>query len=196
MAEVDDKFWDDQVRHPAAAWVAAGARGVPMTPEERMATTHSPGGVAQITPMLESPIKQTSEGRKRKREDRKMRRQSAAQELAHFRDAAKSRQTSGSGGGGGGFGGDQGRESGKAGGKGAGKMKTHDESGKELCFSWTNRVGDCGNLPPRCPAPKAGYTSARSACPRNTGRRPAREGRRSSLRQGRPGWRRPCNTCS
>ena len=84
-----------------------------------------------------------------------MRRQSAAQELAHFRDAAKSRQTSGSGGGGGGgFGGDQGRESGKAGGKGAGKMKTHDESGKELCFSWTNRVGDCGNLPPKAPCPK------------------------------------------
>ena len=76
----NDKFRDDQVSHPAAAWVAAGAKGVPMTPEERMATTHIPGGVAQITPMLEPPIKQTSENRKRKREERKRRRQSAVQE--------------------------------------------------------------------------------------------------------------------
>ena len=116
-----------------------------MTPEERMATTHVPGGVAQISPMLDSPIKPTSEGRKRKREDRKARRQAATQELAHFRETAKGQQ----GGGGG-----QGRGLGKAGGKGAGKMKTHDESGKELCFSWTNRVGDCGSLPPKVPCPK------------------------------------------
>ena len=150
----NDKFRDDQVSHPAAAWVAAGAKGVPMTPEERMATTHIPGGVAQITPMLEPPIKQTSENRKRKREERKMRRQSAVQEPAHFRDSAKSRQAGGGGGGGGGFGGDQGRGPGKAGGKGTGKTRAHDVSGKELCLSWTNRVGDGDSLPPKAPCPK------------------------------------------
>ena len=53
-----------------------------------------------------------------------------------------------------GFGGDQGRGPGKARGKSAGKMKAHDESGKELCLSWTNRVGDCDNLPPKAPCPK------------------------------------------
>ena len=64
----DDKFWDDQVRHPAAAWVAAGAKGVPTTPEERMDTTHILGGVVQITPKLEPPTKRTPENPKRKKE--------------------------------------------------------------------------------------------------------------------------------
>ena len=135
--------------------MAAGAKGVPTTPEERMVTTHIPGGVVQITPRLEPPTEQTPENLKRKREEQKLRRQSAAQEPAHFRDAAKSRQAGGDGGGGdGGFGGDQERGPGKAGGKGAGKMMAHDESGKELCVSRTNRVGDCDSLLPKAPCPK------------------------------------------
>ena len=51
----DERFWDEQVRHPAAAWVARGARGVQLAPEERIAQTHLPGGQASLEPEVEAP---------------------------------------------------------------------------------------------------------------------------------------------
>ena len=69
LAASDDKFWDEQVRHPAAAWVAAGARGVPLTPDERLAATHLPGGVDQITAEQGGRAPTSGSARKRKRQE-------------------------------------------------------------------------------------------------------------------------------
>jgi hypothetical protein len=39
----DDRFWDGQVRHPATAWLASGAKGAPMASAEALATAHYRG---------------------------------------------------------------------------------------------------------------------------------------------------------
>ena len=41
---LDDEFWNEQVRHPAAAWLASGGRGAALAPAEQISVTHIPGG--------------------------------------------------------------------------------------------------------------------------------------------------------
>jgi hypothetical protein len=48
LAAAHTAFWDEQVRHPGAAWMAAGGRGAPTAPEEEVARSHIPGGLAAI----------------------------------------------------------------------------------------------------------------------------------------------------
>ena len=43
LATVDTHFWDEQVRHPAAAWEAAHPRGAPLAPDGKVASLHLPG---------------------------------------------------------------------------------------------------------------------------------------------------------
>ena len=40
---LDNEYWDEQVRHPAAAWLASGGRGVALAPAEQVAFSHLPG---------------------------------------------------------------------------------------------------------------------------------------------------------
>jgi hypothetical protein len=39
----DDNYWNEQVRHPATSWLAAGGRGAPMASSEALALAHFPG---------------------------------------------------------------------------------------------------------------------------------------------------------
>lgn len=43
MVALDDKYWNEQVRHPAAGWMACGSHGAPNQPAEALATAHLPG---------------------------------------------------------------------------------------------------------------------------------------------------------
>ena len=61
----DSKFWNEQVRYPAAAWVARGARGVQLAPEERLAQAILPGGMQSIEPEYED-LNSSSTAKKRK----------------------------------------------------------------------------------------------------------------------------------
>ena len=45
----DAPFWDEQVRHPAGAWLARGGRGAQLAPDEAFAAQALPGGVAQLS---------------------------------------------------------------------------------------------------------------------------------------------------
>ena len=45
MLALDDEYWNEQVRHPAAAWTASGSRGAPMAPAEQAALAHVPGAL-------------------------------------------------------------------------------------------------------------------------------------------------------
>ena len=44
---LDERFWNEQVRHPAAAWLASGAHGSPRPPAETIAMAHRPGHPAE-----------------------------------------------------------------------------------------------------------------------------------------------------
>ena len=44
---LDDRFWNEQVRRPAAAWLASGAHGSPKPPAEAIAMAHHPGPPAE-----------------------------------------------------------------------------------------------------------------------------------------------------
>ena len=143
MAAADTSFWDEQVRHPAAAWVAAGSRGAPLAPEEKLASAHLPGGSAAIYPQTESP---GNPERRRQRAATKERRAEASQELQTFRAQKVARSDTGS----------TADSSGKASGKGLkGKGKRHskDRDGKEICYSWNNKQGKCADLEAGKPCP-------------------------------------------
>ena len=44
---LDERFWNEQVRHPAADWLASGAHGSPKPPAEAIAMAHLPGPPAE-----------------------------------------------------------------------------------------------------------------------------------------------------
>ncbi|CAK0899124.1 unnamed protein product [Prorocentrum cordatum] len=137
---VDAAFWDKQVRHPAAAWVAAGSRGVPLAPAEQVVQDHIPGGVAAITTPQEQPA-----GRKK----RKGKRQRQAPEDRPPPKAPRQ--------------GDADHGGTKS--KGSGKSKLHrtDGYGKEICYAWNNQRGACANVAAGQPRP-AGRVHACQKC--------------------------------
>ena len=45
---LDNEFWDEQVRHPAAAWLASGGRGAAMAPAEQVTMSHLPSGLESM----------------------------------------------------------------------------------------------------------------------------------------------------
>lgn len=58
---LDDEFWNEQVRHPAAAWLASGGRGAALAPAEQISLTHVPGGLEA----LEVDKEETTDGRRK-----------------------------------------------------------------------------------------------------------------------------------
>eukprot|EP00439_Symbiodinium_sp_Y106_P026471 s8255_g3.t1 len=124
----DTAFWENQVRSPANAWVAAGGKGAPRAPEEAFTASVSAGGSDQ--PDAGGHQKRTA---KEKRAAKKRRIQADKEELKAFRAAAGH---SGKGKGDGGKGDKQ------------GNLKAKDQAGDDLCYSWDAGKGPCADCPP------------------------------------------------
>ena len=138
---LDSEFWDEQVRHPAAAWLASGGRGAAMAPAgEQVAMSHLPEGIES----LEADKEETVEPR-RKQANRD-RRQARAKRIRLEREERDKLRKSSS------FGGGQGAGSSK----GRGKGKTKDQAGVQICCSCASGTGPCGVWSPE---PRSGPTS-------------------------------------
>ena len=125
LLALDDDFWNEQVRHPAASWMAAGERGPLIAAAERAALTHLPGSgeIMDIPKEERDPRKRQSN---RDRRTAKARRVKADREEL---ERLRSKDT---------------REH-KAGPSGKGKGKSKDQTGLQLCFSFANGTGPCGS---------------------------------------------------
>eukprot|EP00435_Cladocopium_sp_Y103_P039450 s818_g10.t1 len=128
----DDDYWNEQVRYPAAAWMASGGKGVPMAPAEQAAMVHAPGGGEVMD--LENETR--GDGRRRqanrdKRAAKARRIRSEREELESLRRRAHPVE-------------------GKSGGqdKGKGKGKSKDQAGTQICYSFASGTGVCGSVEP------------------------------------------------
>ena len=135
------KFWQDQIHTPALTWLASGARGRMLTPQESTAQGNLRGGLEALQPLMESgtygstsPAASPS-GRKQANRDRKEAKkrkwQAEREELHRLRESR------------GDAGGDRGQRS-----KGGGKKGKGSKSSESICFSWNNGNSPCGSLPP------------------------------------------------
>ena len=129
-------FWAERIHHPAAAWVAAGGKGVSVVASEGAILGTVPGGHLLLSNETEeqtvSPGKRTQANRDR-RQAKKKRMAAEREELATLRKGSA---------------GGKGR-GGKDGPKGRGKGgKSKDQAGNELCFSWASNSGPCAGLSP------------------------------------------------
>ena len=122
----DEEYWNEQVRHPATAWMVSGARGSPIAPAEAMAGAHFVGSNAGDVPKEENTDRKRQAYRDRRLAKAK-RIKNDREELEKFRSRGPSD---------GGFGGA----------KGSGKGKTKDQSGNQICFSFASGTGQCGSL--------------------------------------------------
>lgn len=148
----DEKYWSEQVRNPAMAWIAAGSRGVAVAPAEAIARSHFPG--AGVEDHLDAHAEGQDGVRERKRQSNRERRASKRAKAAREREElAKFRAGSSQG--------DKG-PGGQGSGKGKGKLKSKDQSGEELCYSWASGKGGCASVPPggHVLARPRGFTSA------------------------------------
>ena len=141
----DVTYWTERVHHPAAAWVAAGARGAPSVATEAAVLNMIPGGNKALTHEKEihqdtsSASKQTMTNRER-RQNKKRKLQADKDELMRYRSSTASTSQGGKG---------------SSSTKGKGKGKSKDQSGQEICFSWASGKGPCSDVPPggecKCP---------------------------------------------
>ena len=136
----DEKFWNEQVRHPAASWTVSGARGIPMAPEEEIfrllpAPPTSATGTRPASTNLEKTARNAAKRAKTK--------------LAKA-DYSRLRSQSFSGGGKGGNAGGGKPSLSFSGnvGKGSGKGHQTDQTGMAICFSWNNKKGSCAEIVP------------------------------------------------
>ena len=126
----DDGYWNERVHHPATAWLAMGARGVPTVATEAAVLSHLPGtdDLADYGAETDPAKNKKRLANQEKRKAQKRRRQSQREELDRLRagipknDGAK--------------------------GKGKTKGKSKDQAGQAICFSWASGTGPCGKLPP------------------------------------------------
>lgn len=132
LVSQDETYWNDQVRHPATAWLASGSRGAPMASSEALALAHFPG--LSEGHETEGGSGDKDERRRQanrdKRAAKKRRAQAEREELAKWRSIPASGKGSGSGG------------------KGKSKMQGKDQTGEEICFSWAKNNGPCAGLTP------------------------------------------------
>ena len=131
----DDTYWAEKVHIPAAAWVAAGAKGQPVVATEAAVKAHVPGLQDTVPPEHDSPDSRRRQANRDRKQARKRRLQSDMEELQKLRQTGPHHQGQSSGSGG------------KASG-GKGKSKSKDQAGTPLCFSWASGSGVCGDLPP------------------------------------------------
>ena len=126
---MDEEYWNEQVRHPAASWVAAGSRGMALAPAEQVAAAHFPGGAEVLDHSWEEPDTKKRQSNRDKRMARSKRIRADREELEKLRG----HRAEGKGG---------------SGGKGKQKGKSKDQSGVQICYSYANGTGPCGQLPP------------------------------------------------
>eukprot|EP00438_Fugacium_kawagutii_P000418 Skav229880 [mRNA] locus=scaffold247:351220:353411:+ [translate_table: standard] len=138
MVEItkDEAFWSEKVHVPAAAWVAAGARGTPTVATEAAVRAKVPAlreSYEMGAPPEPHPEARRSTSNRDKRLAKRRKLQSNLEELRQRRqeDARNSSSASSN-----------------FPKKGAGKGKSKDQSGAPLCFSWASGTGPCGKLPP------------------------------------------------
>ena len=120
---LDETFWNEQVRHPAAAWLASGSHGSPRPPAEAMALAHHPG-----PPVEHGDGDERSERRRQanrdKRSAKRKRWAAEREELTNFREQRSKGDFN----------------------KGKSKGKGKDQAGQEICYSWAKNVGPCAGL--------------------------------------------------
>jgi hypothetical protein len=159
LSSEDDRFWNEQVRHPAASWMASGGRSVPLAPEEQIANAHITGGRDALSPEKEAgPGSRTKATRKVKKDKQKLSRNADKEELKKLRagNGGGNSWPSSTGSGA--------AETGGKGGKAKGKGRhSVDQAGEQLCFSWNNAKGKCESVPNGQPCPD-GRTHKCSIC--------------------------------
>ena len=121
---LDETFWNEQVRHPAAAWLASGAHGAPRPPAESIAMAHHPGPHAEPVDGDDRSERRRQANRDRRTAKRK-RWAAEREELSSFREQRSKGDFN----------------------KGKGKGKGKDQAGQEICYSWAKSVGPCAGLP-------------------------------------------------
>ena len=122
----DEEYWNEQVRHPAASWLAAGGRGNPLPPAEQIAVAHMPRGseVVEFEDKTEGKRRQSNRD---KRHAKAKRLKAERDELDTLRKKVQPSEY-------------------KPNDKGKGKTK--DQAGTPLCFSFANGSGVCGSVEP------------------------------------------------
>lgn len=130
-----DAYWAEKVHIPASAWVAAGARGQPVVATAAAVEAHVLGVQDTLPPEHDAGDTRKRQSNRDRKQARKRRVQADMEELRSFRQGGqKAPHQSGSTGG---------KDSG-----GKGKMKSKDQAGTPICFSWSSGTGVCGSLPP------------------------------------------------
>ena len=124
----DEKFWNEQVRHPAAAWTASGSRGAPIAPADAIAQAHLPGGMASLDIQTEEVDDRKRQSNRDKRAAKKRRAQAEREEMQKWKAGRAAESTP------------------KGYSKGKGKGKSKDQSNQEICYSWANGKGPCGDV--------------------------------------------------
>ena len=127
---LDNEYWDEQVRHPAAAWLVSGGRGVALAPAEQVALSHLPGGLeAMEVEKEEGGDSRRKQSNKDKRVARSKRIRAEREELDKLRKLNHGGQAAGSG-------------------KAKGKGKSKDQAGQQICYSFASGTGPCGSVEP------------------------------------------------
>ena len=132
MLAVDEEYWSEQVRHPAASWTAAGGRGALMAPAEQAALAHMPGGAESFESHVEEGDGKRKQSNRDKRLAKQKRLKSDREELQRLR----------------GHGSGHGQGEGNPQGKAKGKGKSKDQAGMQICYSFANGTGPCGQVAP------------------------------------------------
>eukprot|EP00435_Cladocopium_sp_Y103_P003941 s3474_g1.t1 len=81
----DEEFWNDQVRHPAAAWVASRSKGNPLAPAEQIAMSHFLGGIESLEADKENKDPRKRQSNRDKRQAKAKRQKAEREELDRLR---------------------------------------------------------------------------------------------------------------
>ena len=126
----DEVFWNEQVRHPAVSWMAAGGKGAPVAAAEAIAGAHFVGTESGPGPGGSDVVDRKKQANRDKRAAKKKRVQEQREELQRLKAARRPEATV---------------EGGK---KGTSKGKSKDQAGLQLCYSWATGTGPCADVPP------------------------------------------------
>ena len=132
LLALDEEYWSEQVRHPAASWTAAGGRGALMAPAEQAALAHMPGGAESFESHMEEPDNKRRQSNRDKRQAKQRRMKSDREELSRLRNQGNF----------------HGQGEGASNGKGKSKGKSKDQAGVQICYSFANGSGPCGQVAP------------------------------------------------
>ena len=137
LLSLDDDYWSEQVCHPAAAWVANGAKGALLAPAEQIAMSHFPGGIDSLEADKEEGGPKKRQSNRDKRLAKAKRQRAEREELDRLRRGQSGPSSSVGGG--------------QPHGKGKSKGKSKDQAGAQICYSFANGNEPRRNLEPGAP---------------------------------------------